>query len=353
VIGTGFGTTVHIPAFQSCEETEVVAVCSVREEHAREAAARFGVPAWTTDYRTLLTRDDVAAVSIASPPFTHRAMSLEALAAGKHVLLEKPMGVNAAECREMLDAATRSGLAHMIAFEFRWHPGRLYIDQLLREGYIGEFRHANISLYVATRGGSLGSPYYNWAAQREMGGGMLLGVGSHYLDALRWWFGDFAGVFGAAYAQVPERTDPVTGASMLASADDGFTLQVRFQRGGWGTVTQSMAAPFGPGTRVELYGSEGTLATYYPGFNPAPRTPILGARVGDDGLRELPMPERYFPFEDDRDIRMLPFRLMVSEFVNAARNRTPVAPTFDDGLKVQAAMDGVFTSMESGRWVDL
>lgn len=353
VVGTGFGTTVHIPAYQSCEATEVVAVCSATEQRAREAAVRFGIPVWTTDYRTLLGRDDVDAVSIASPPFTHHEMSLAAFAAGKHVLLEKPMAVNTAECREMLDAATRSGLGHMIAFEFRWHPGRLFIHQLLREGYIGQLRHANITLFVGTRGGSLGSPYYNWAARRDMGGGMLPGVGSHYLDALSWWFGDFAGVFGGAYAQIPERLDPTTGENRFASADDGFTLQVRFKQGGWATVTQSMAAPFGPGTRIELYGTEGTLATYYPGFNPAARTPILGGRVGDERLRDLSIPARYFPFEDDRDVRMLPFRLMVDDFAGAVRSNRVVAPTFEDGLRIQQAMEGVFTSMDTGRWVEL
>lgn len=353
VVGTGFGTLVHIPAFQSCPEAEVVAVCSAQESRAREAAARFTIPFWTGDYRSLLQRDDVDAISVSSPPFTHREMALAAAAAGKHILLEKPMGLSTTECGEMLAAAETAGVVHMIAHEFRWHPGRRYMADLIRDGYIGKLRHANVSVLVPARGGSLASPYHNWAARREMGGGMLMAIGSHFIDALRWWFGEFSHVVGATFAQVPERIDEATGATVLASADDGFTLQLGFRSGAWATMTQSMAAPFGAGARIELHGTEGSLVTHNPGFNPTPTTPVYGGRTGDAVLAELPLPTRYVPFEDDRDIRMVPFRLMVTDFIAAIRSGRPAPVTFHDGLKVQQVMDGAVRSMEARTWVDL
>ena len=354
VVGTGFGTIVHIPAFQSCAETEVVAVCSAREERAREAAEQFGVPSWTTDYDALAQRSDIDIISISSPPFTHLPMGMAALDAGKHVLLEKPMAVNVAECLALLDNAEARGLVHMVAHEFRWNPSRAYIGQLIREGYIGQLRHVNITLFVAARGGSLGRRTYGWAAQREMGGGMLFAIGSHYIDGLRSWFGDFSGVLGSAFVQVPERDDPASGERVMASADDGFHLHLRFRAGGWASMAASMAAPFGPGTRIEIYGTEGTLVSTSNGFNPPPQGGLLGARTGEPALHELPIPAHYTPFEDNRDDRMASFRLMIDDFAAAVRsNGKPIPPTFYDGLRVQEVLNGVFTSMETGRWVDI
>ena len=348
VIGTGFGTIVHIPGFQSCPDTEVVAVCSARQERAEEAAAKFGIPHSFTDYREMVQMPDLDLVSVTTPPYEHHAMVMALLAAGKHVLCEKPMAMNVRECREMLDAAEARGLVHMLAHEFRLAPARAYISRLLAEGYIGQLRHVNVTLYVGARGGSLATPAYTWAAQRSRGGGMLMALGSHYIDALRCWFGDFSGVFGRLYTHVPERRDPATGATVMADADDAFGILLGFKNGAWGSLTASMAAPFGAGARIEIYGTEGTLVSPQRGFNPPPDGKVFGARVGEKELQELPVPAEYLPFEDPRDGRLLPFRLLTDQLVQAIRTKTPAAPTLYDGLKVQEVLDGIFRSNDTG-----
>lgn len=355
VIGTGFGTTVHVPAFQSCAHTEVVAICSGREERAREAAARFGIPHWSTDYREVVARSDVDLVSISTPPYQHYPMAMAALEAGKHVLLEKPMALNVGEAEALLEKAQAAGVVHAIAHEFRFAPARAYMKDLLEQGYIGQLRHVNASLHVAGRVGSLASPHYTWAAQRALGGGFLMALGSHFIDSLRHWFGDFAGVSGRVYTHRPERTDPVTGEVRLADADDAFTCVLAFKSGAWGTLTCSGAAPFGPGGRIEAYGTDGTLWSPQPSFNPEPDGYLLGARVGEKALQKLvPPPEKYRPFEDDRDHRLLPFRLMVDKLVEAIRTGGQVeGATFADGVKVQQVIDGIFASSDTGRWVDI
>src|SRR5688572_16895946 len=125
VIGTGFGTIVHIPGFQSCADTEVVAVCSARKERAEEAAARFGISHAFTDYREMVKMADLDVVSITTPPYEHYPMAMAALDAGKHVFCEKPMALNVKECREMLAKAEAKGLVHMIVHEFRFTPQRV------------------------------------------------------------------------------------------------------------------------------------------------------------------------------------------------------------------------------------
>src|SRR3954469_3863844 len=103
VAGVGFGAAVHIPAFQS-EGLDVVAVFSRRRERAEEAAAKFGIANVYDDYSAMLARDDIDAVSIVTPVTLHHEMTLQALAAGKHVLCEKPFTVTASEAKELYDA---------------------------------------------------------------------------------------------------------------------------------------------------------------------------------------------------------------------------------------------------------
>jgi predicted dehydrogenase len=98
VIGVGFGVTVHVPAFQS-EGLEVGAICSRRRERAASAASQFGIPEVFDDWRELVASPDLDAVSIVTPPSLHHQMALAALEAGKHVILEKPFTLNAAEAR--------------------------------------------------------------------------------------------------------------------------------------------------------------------------------------------------------------------------------------------------------------
>lgn len=353
VIGTGFGTIVHIPAFQSCADTEMVAVCSAREERARETAAKFDIPNWSTDYKAMVARDDIDLVSISTPPFEHYPMAMAALDAGKHVLLEKPMALNAQQCREMLQRAQEQQVVHMIAHEFRWAPARAYMAKLISEGYIGQLRHVNISLFLVGRMGSLASPLYTWSAQRKMGGGMLMALGSHFIDGLRQSCGDFSAVAGLVATHVPERRRPEDDSIVLGDADDAFTATFRFKSGGWGAIAASLAAPFGSGGRFEVYGTEGTLSAPQPGANPLPDGRLYSAKRGEKELQEIPIPREYHPFDDERDQRLLAFRLMVDEMVTAIRGGKPAPPTFEDGLRVQEAIDGIYKSSDTGVWVEL
>lgn len=145
VIGVGFGAQVHIPAFQS-EGVEVVAVCSRREERAREAATRFDIPHAFTDYREMLSLDGLEAVSISTLPPLHYPMSMAALEAGLHVLCEKPFTTDQALARQMWERAEGTGLTAMIAHEFRFASARMRVKELIDEGFIGPLRMVLMSL---------------------------------------------------------------------------------------------------------------------------------------------------------------------------------------------------------------
>src|SRR5687768_15081020 len=138
VIGTGFARSVQIPAFQQCENAEIVSIASGSIENAEATSREFGIDHFTADWRETASRDDVDLICITTPPKLHYEMTLFALRHRKHILCEKPMAMNAAEARAMTEAAKTANLLALIDHELRFQPGRLHAHAMLREGMIGK-----------------------------------------------------------------------------------------------------------------------------------------------------------------------------------------------------------------------
>ncbi|MFA7248136.1 MAG: Gfo/Idh/MocA family oxidoreductase [Dehalococcoidia bacterium] len=349
VVGLGFGATVHVPAFLS-EGWEVPVVWSRRLERAQEQAVALGIAEATNDFAGLIARRDIDAVAIATPPAAHHEMVLAALAAGKHVLCEKPFARNATEARQMLDAATASRLTAMVAHEFRFAPQRAFVRQLLDEGYVGTPQVAQLELFM---GGRRPAQPPALGAGVADGGGMLGALGSHFIDGLRHWFGDVHEVTGLTRALRPDRTDPATGAIVQTDAEDTFQFSLTFHRGVVAAMTASSAVGPGLGGRTFISGTDGSLIAEQRGPNPEPDGTVRGAKVGERAFAELAMPERYRPFEDERDQRLMAFRLLVREFERGIREGTSPSPSFEDGWRCQQVLDAVRESSRSGRGVSI
>lgn len=235
VLGVGFGTDVHVPAFRS-EGWEVAAIWSRREERAREAASALEIPDYYTDFDLLMAREDLDAVAIVSPPVTHHAMALAALRAGKHVLCEKPFAGNVDEAREMQRVAEASGRTAMIAHEFRYAPQRAHIKELIDDGYIGDLRLATITLLFPFPPGRMET---GWMSQTAMGGGVLGALGIHFMDALRFWFGDVTSVSGRLSRFAPTQGELEGGGEGALDSDDSFSATLTFRSGLTARTSQS------------------------------------------------------------------------------------------------------------------
>jgi predicted dehydrogenase len=353
VIGVGFGTTVQIPGLQS-EGVEVTAVCARHRERAQEAADQFGIPGVYDDYQEMLRDAPLDAVSVVSPIPLHHPMTLAALDAGKHVLCEKPFALDQTQAREMWQKAESTGLTAMIGHEFRFASARMRVKELIEEGYVGPLHMALMRLVNGPRRGFRPRPFTG-RDDASQGGGLLWSLGSHYIDCLRHWFGEVESVYGHVYTHLGERTLPDSDSTVQATADDAFNFTLGFAQGGWATMTATNAAPFGPGASVEIYGRDGTLVTPHEGtgVNPPAHGKLLGAQSGDDALTEVPVPERLQPFVDDRDGRLIPFRLMVREFLRGIQEGTSPAPNFYDGFRCQQILDAVQESSATGRLVQI
>jgi predicted dehydrogenase len=350
IIGVGFGAQVYVPAFRS-EGWDVAAICSRNRDKAAQAAAAAGIANVCTDPHELIARDDLDAVAISTPPGAHRDLCIAALRVGKDVLCEKPFALDAKQAAEMRDEALRSGRTAMVGHEFRHTPQRAYIKQLLDEGYIGRFRMCTIELFLDRYVTPQPRPL-TWMAQASEGGGLLGALGSHYIDGLRYWFGEVTAVTGRLAVLRPDLIDPATKALVQAETDDTFWFMLEFENGGMATMIASFAATPSRGAKLVVMGDRGTLVAEQPGPNPMENGIVVASRDGA-ALQPLATPPQYTPFTDARDHRLMAFRLLVREFTRGIDQRTSPSPNFTDGLRCQEVMDAVRASSASGKTVEL
>ncbi|HEY9180480.1 MAG TPA: Gfo/Idh/MocA family oxidoreductase, partial [Candidatus Baltobacteraceae bacterium] len=183
IVGAGFGVRAHLPAFAAHESFEVVALAS--PHHAQRIAKERNIPNAFASCEELLAGCEVDVVSIASPPFTHRDAVLAALAAGKHVLCEKPFALDVAQAEEMLAASQRTGTATAVIHEFRWVPQRLAVKELIENRHLAPLRDIEITQLSNRLRADVERPR-SWWFQRECGGGMAGALLSHLIDSATW-----------------------------------------------------------------------------------------------------------------------------------------------------------------------
>jgi predicted dehydrogenase len=342
LIGTGFAEKVQLPALRHVEGARVVAIASGHRENAERAAAAFGIPRVCEGWEELVALDEVDLVVVSSPPHTHAPAAIAAIEAGRHVLCEKPMALDVDEARRMVEAAGAAGRLALVDHELRFHPNRRRVKALLEEGYVGRVRHV-AAVYRANIGRRHAT--FNWWFRRATGGGLLGAVGSHVVDAVRWWLGEIDEAEGTLRTFVETRPDPATGEPRRVESDDfaRFTLATR----GGATVEASLSsvAPGPTEHRFEIVGSEGALVL------DDERQTLTGWRGGAEEDLTEPDPAR--------GLEGLPNPLWAPSFVHfaravvaalaAGRTDVPEAATFADGAATQAVLDAVRRSHERGR----
>jgi predicted dehydrogenase len=200
IIGCGDVTEVKSgPAFQRIPHSRVVAVMRRNGTRARDYAVRHAVPRWYDQAEALLTDPAVNAVYVATPPSSHEEYVVRAAAAGKPVLVEKPMGRTHEECLRMISACERARVPLFVAYYRRSLPAFLRVKALLDDGAIGELRCVNIRLLQSPSPADLHPENLPWRVQPEVGGGgYFVDLASHQFDFLDFLFGAVLSANGSA-----------------------------------------------------------------------------------------------------------------------------------------------------------
>lgn len=340
VIGTSWAARVPLPTFASYPGIELTAICSARLERAQEAARRYGVRIAVDDYRSLVESTDVDIVYIGAPVRLHREMALAAAAAGKHIVCEKPLALDATEAVEMLTAARDASVAHITSFFVRPFESHQYVKELVADGAIGEPRQLSVTHFPGWQRGA-----WSWLDSAAHGGGHLGAVGSHFIDLARYWLGEFATVSAHLRTWVHE-ADDADGLRRPVDADDAFTLTGTMQSGAICSIQFARNVPPGRGRRIELYGSEGAVTV--DGDEVRGEARVYLARRGERTPAEVTLPPSRRPAAV-RESAVPIFGAMIHALLRSIESGRGESPSFEDGLRCQEVLDAARLSAAEGR----
>jgi predicted dehydrogenase len=336
----------------------MAAICGRDQAAVAAAAARLGWPAWETDWKRLVQRDDVDLVDVCTPGSSHAEISIAALEAGRHVLCEKPLANTVEEARAMAAAAERAaagGVRAMVGFNFRRVPAVALARELVAAGRLGALRHVR----AAYLGSHLLDPELPlvWRLQAsEARSGALGDLGAHAIDLAQYLAGDrIAGVSALTETFVPER--PLTaggGARGPVTVDDAALFIARFAGGAVGGFEATrFATGHTEGLRVELNGELGSIVWDLGALNQL-RLFDATEDPATQGFRTIQVTRAAHPYAgawwpDGHTIGYEhTFTHEVRDLLHAiADGRDPV-PSFADGLQVQEVLDAVQRSAAAG-----
>jgi len=328
---------------------KVVAIASRNRDRAEEIAKEFGIEHVAADWHELVAHKDVDLVSVVTPPSTHMEITLAALDQRKAVLCEKPMALNAGEAARMVEKAKAAGVLALIDHELRFLNSRRVMRGMLQTGAIGSVRHCNYVFRSDYR--SIARPW-DWWSDEAMGGGALGAIGSHVVDSFRWILSaEVTKVLGMLTTHIKERPDKPNGGMRPVTTDDEAKLLFRFSdgphtEGTTGAASISVVESGKYENRLEVYGTKGALMVEETGelwLSPTGAGAWRPVQVDQDhmavGMREGSWSRGFTAFS-----------VAICEALRAGKTTVKDAATFEDGYRVQVALDAIRASNESGCW---
>ncbi len=332
IVGAGANTRArHLPGLQAIDGVEIRRVCNRSRESSKRVAGEFDIPAVADHWRDIVDDPELDAVVIGTWPYMHCPITLAALAAGKHVMTEARMAMNAAEARMMRDAAVdRPDLVAQIVPSPMTLEVDATIQRLLAEGYPGQV------LAVEVRAGGAwldrDAPLH-WREDTDLSGLNVMSLGIWYEAVLRW-IGHAKRVTAMGETFVKTRKDD-RGFVRAVGVPDHLNVVAEMACGAQLSMRISNVAALGGGPEVYLFGSEGTLRFA--------DDALYGGRRGDDALERIDIPE------DERGTWRVE-----QDFIDAIRGQGTITLTdFETGLKYMEFTEAVVRSMASGATISL
>jgi predicted dehydrogenase len=344
----------HVPGIRLDPRAELVAACDADPALLERRKSEWGIDRVSTDYEAICADPNVDAVIIATPNFTHADMTLAAARHGKHVMCEKPLGLNALEVRKMYHACRDAGVVHMTAFTYRFAPSMKYLRHLLKSGALGEPRHFRSQRFLDWPETSWGWRQY----KDKAGAGDLFDMTIHRIDFAHDLLGPLARLCGAVARFAPRDRTPDGKACPPSEVDDWSCLIGEFASGPTG-VWEGTTLAKGYGRDgfghewAEINGSEGSAV--YRLHEP---NTILVGKTGQD-LAPCDVPAEFLkpagsPRDPSQGKPATVFRYdLMWEFVSAIVEGREAVPSFYDGLQAQCVADAVLESHERKTWVEL
>ncbi len=337
--GGGIAQSVHIPGYQKLANAKVIAVSDPVEASRKACEEKFGIEKTYADFEEMLANPAIDAVSVTTPNFLHAEASIKALKAGKHVLCEKPLAMNAIEGQAMVDAAKETGNKLMCGYHYRFTPE---VQMLKKFAEAGEFGDMYFARTIAMR--RRGIPGWGMFISKEKnGGGPLIDIGVHMLDSTMHVLGfpKPVKVFASTYQKFGKRSD-VTGLMgqwdyKNFTVEDFAAAQILFENGTSLHLESSFVAEQQERDKMsfQIFGDKGGLS-----YNP------------------LQMYKEQFGTMLDITPQYLPSGVSahhkeIESFVESVLNDTPVYTPGTEALEITKIIDAIYKSGETGEAVTL
>ena len=360
----------RLPRFFDMDaELNMKVLCGRDREWVTEAAARYGWAEVETDWRKLVARDDIDAIDITAPSNAHKDIAIAAAQAGKHIFCEKPLALNLADSRAMLEAAQRANIRHQVGFNYRFAPALVLAKKLIDSGKLGKifhFRGRFLQDWII-------DPDFPkvWRLDKSVcGSGSLGDLGAHVIDAARYLVGDIACVTGMSKTFVKARpvVEKMTGLSGKAAADapraivdvdDATMFSCEFECGALGLFE---ATRFAMGHKndmaLEVNGEFGSIRFSFERMNELEYF-CASDEPGEQGWRLIQASEGIHPYMEHwwptGHVIGFPetFCHELFEFVQAIATERDCAPSFADGVACAQIMEAVDLSIARRAWVDV
>lgn len=361
VVGTGFGLFAHTRALREAG-FEVRAIVGRDKARTAERAAPLGIPLATDRLAEALADPAIKLVTVATPPHAHYPAVMEAIAAGRHVVCEKPFARDLAQAREMWAAAEQAGVIHMLGAEFRFDSAQALLRRVVKDGMIGDPLHF-MRIYHQPGLQDPAEPLAQWWEDANQGGGFLGAFGSHMIDQVQSTLGPITAVSAVLQKLAPGRP--------TMTSDDCYSVQFETEGGAKGLLLAAMAAPGPLVMATKLTGTKGS-AWIQSGATFGDPEDVWVEREGK--AEQIPMPTDLvnpppspFPHaeliqtEMDRwhtaGFDVAPYARLFAEMNARIGGREPAIPeragTFADAAQGQAVLDAVRRSAAERRWVEV
>jgi predicted dehydrogenase len=340
VIGLGMGRN-HAVQYRQCPEAELVALCDINAARREQVNSEVGPCRLYEHPEELLADEQVDAVSVALPNVLHHPVTMAALRAGKHVLCEKPLAMNACEAEEMVVTARAGGRTLMVHFNVRFHATSMAVRRAVEEGRLGHIYYAR-TVWHRQRGiPGMGG----WFTRKELsGGGALIDIGVHRLDLALWLMGypRAVSVTGVAYNYLGTRMAEQSGQRF--DVDDLAAAFIRFENGAALTLETSWASNSEKREDqwTQLFGTDGgaTVRNWDEGYQFEARLFLAHGAAGEGVRVEHPVLPEHPESAQAHFCRCL------------LRGEEPLA-TGEQGLEVMRILDAIYASAASGKEVTL
>jgi predicted dehydrogenase len=369
LIGCGFMGRTHSNAYRKVYsffkppyKPVLKAICDVSGEKANAFADAWGYESVETDWKKLLARKDIDLIDICTPNNTHRELAIAAAAAGKMIICEKPLAMNTAEGREMVEAVEKAGVPNLVSFNYRRIPAVTLAKKLIDEGRLGKIFHFRsvflqdwtISADLPQGGDAL------WRLDAKVAGSGVTGdLLAHCIDTAIWLNGGISSVTAMTETFIKERKHNITGKVEKVSIDDACAFLARFKNGSLATFESTRYARGHKALYTfEINGEKASIAW---DLHDLHRLGYFDHR--DDsivrGWRNIHVTDGDMPYMDKWWVPGLQigyehsFVHQVADFLEAAAGGEPARPTFRDALETTRVCDAVLESGRTGNWVQI